>query len=120
MIQGTAVVMQGRYIEHQALKAFGGRERISIVTCLRARSPYVADECNPRCLLGITQMTPMFHQYSTYRLEHIKQRMSDKIDELLQRREEGQEFDIGKMRKFLANEKAYLEDMLAEIQLYPD
>lgn len=31
-IQGTAVVMQGRYIEHQALKAFGGRERISMVT----------------------------------------------------------------------------------------
>ncbi|KZL79494.1 hypothetical protein CI238_05854, partial [Colletotrichum incanum] len=37
---GTAVVMQGRYIEHQALKAFGDRKRISMVTSFRAKSPH--------------------------------------------------------------------------------
>lgn len=42
--QGTAVVMQGRYLEHQALKALGGRERISIVTAFRPKSHLVRDE----------------------------------------------------------------------------
>ena len=35
--------MQGRYIEHQALKALGGRERISMVTALWPKSPFVRD-----------------------------------------------------------------------------
>lgn len=29
LLQGCAVVLQGRYIEHQALQALGGTERIT-------------------------------------------------------------------------------------------
>lgn len=43
--KGTAVVMQGRYIEHQALEALGGRERISMVCAFRPKDAMVKDEC---------------------------------------------------------------------------
>ena len=42
--QGCAVVLQGRYIEHQALRALGQRERITMVTSFRPRSSSLPDD----------------------------------------------------------------------------
>ncbi|KAK0833715.1 hypothetical protein LTR73_001478 [Friedmanniomyces endolithicus] len=41
---GCAVVMQGRYITHQALRALGAQERITMVTSFRPRSPFLPDD----------------------------------------------------------------------------
>ncbi|KAL4920413.1 hypothetical protein BDW62DRAFT_5281 [Aspergillus aurantiobrunneus] len=76
---GTAVVMQGRYIEHQALKALGGRERISMVTCFRQKSPLVKDETVLVGVRGISDLSELYIQYTEYRLEILEERIRHRL-----------------------------------------
>ncbi|KAF5860690.1 hypothetical protein ETB97_001258 [Aspergillus alliaceus] len=72
---GTAIIMQGRYIEHQALKAFGGRERTSMGTVLRPKSPFVYDdETTIKPLLPTTHKNTLYYLYAEYRLENLEER----------------------------------------------
>jgi hypothetical protein len=41
---GSAVVLQGRYIDHVALRALGSKERITAVTSYRPKDPLVKDD----------------------------------------------------------------------------
>jgi hypothetical protein len=61
--------MQGRYIEHQALKALGCRERTSSVTWLRDKSTLVKDETVLIGIRGISNSPVLYTQYIKYRLE---------------------------------------------------
>jgi hypothetical protein len=67
--------MQCRYIEHQALTALDGLEGISMVTCLRAKSPLVKDETVLVGVRGIIDVSALYTQDIEYRLEieeHIR------------------------------------------------
>ncbi|BCS30663.1 2OG-Fe(II) oxygenase family protein [Aspergillus puulaauensis] len=103
---GTAVVMQGRYIEHQALKAYGGRERISMVTSFRPRSPLVRDESVLTGVRPISNLSELYSQYTRYRLEVIEER----VWKFAQR-----PFDIKDVKTFLTEQKEYIESMIEEI-----
>ncbi|KAJ3549504.1 hypothetical protein NM208_g467 [Fusarium decemcellulare] len=113
---GTAVVMQGRYIRHQALKAFGGRERIAMVTSFRPKSPFVRDEST--ILNGIRPISydsELYTQYTEYRLEILEERVRAKQKEERRREIEGRPYSIAQMRCFLQEQKEFLESMLEEI-----
>ncbi|KAF4987382.1 hypothetical protein FDECE_15457 [Fusarium decemcellulare] len=113
---GTAVVMQGRYIRHQALKAFGGRERIAMVTSFRPKSPFVRDEST--ILNGIRPVShdgELFTQYTEYRLEILEERLRAKQKEERRRVVEGRPYPIAQMRYFLQEQKDFLEMMLQDI-----
>ncbi|GAD95441.1 amino acid transporter, putative [Paecilomyces variotii No. 5] len=97
---GTAVVLQGRYIKHQALKALGGRERISMVTCFRPKSPFVKDE------------TVL---YTEYRLGILEERIRAKLKSERQRQIAQRPFNIPDVRSFLQEQKEFLESMLEEM-----
>ncbi|KAE8150990.1 hypothetical protein BDV25DRAFT_102290 [Aspergillus avenaceus] len=107
---GTAVVMQGRYIEHKALAMSGG-ERISMVTAFRARSPFIPDETVIKDLIGFTPVDMLYAQYAEYRLENMEERLRRRLEVLRERRE----FDVQDMRRFLLGERAYLDDMLEQL-----
>ncbi|KAL4747476.1 hypothetical protein BDW72DRAFT_206431 [Aspergillus terricola var. indicus] len=92
----TAVVMQGRYIEHQALRALGGRERISMVTCFRAKDPLVKDET---VLVGILE-------------ERIRHQLKKERERVTAQKP----FNIAEMKRFLMNQNLFIESMLTEIQ----
>lgn len=114
-VQGTAVVMQGRYIEHQALKAFGGRERIAMVTSFRAKDPLVKDETVLTGVRGISNLSTLYHQYTEYRLEILEERIRH-----FQKGERAREvakrpYDIAGARKWMNEQKEFLESMLEEI-----
>lgn len=114
-IQGTAVVMQGRYIEHQALKAFGGRERIAMVTSMRAKNPLVKDETVLTGVRGISDISALYHQYTEYRFEILEERIRH-----FQKQERSREiaqlpYNVASARKFIQEQKEFLEDMLEEI-----
>ncbi|PYI35760.1 hypothetical protein BP00DRAFT_412015 [Aspergillus indologenus CBS 114.80] len=112
---GTAVVMQGRYIEHQALKALGGRERISMVTCFRPRSPFVRDETVLTGVRGISDPSEMYTQYMSYRMEILEERVRARL-QTERRRELGKRpFDVQEARGFLVEQMQFLEAMLGEI-----
>ena len=67
--------MQDRYIEHQALKALGGREGIGLVTCLRAKSPLVKHETVLLGVRGISNISALYTQCTEYQLEIMEERI---------------------------------------------
>ncbi|KNG87868.1 hypothetical protein ANOM_003867 [Aspergillus nomiae NRRL 13137] len=114
--KGTAVIMQGRYIEHQALKAFGGRERISMVTSLRPKSPFVRDETSIRPLLPITPRNTLYYQYVEYRLENLEERVRHLLKVIRQQKKANRDFDVASARKFLLEERDFIDAMLEELE----
>ncbi|CEL02155.1 hypothetical protein ASPCAL03327 [Aspergillus calidoustus] len=113
---GTAVVMQGRYIEHQALKALGGRERISMVTCFRPKSPLVKDETVLVGVRGISDLSQLYTQYTEYRLEILEERIRHRLKQEREREIAKRPFDVPDVKRFLMEQKLFIESMLAEIQ----
>lgn len=73
--QGCAVVMQGRYIEHQALAAYGGQERITMVTSFRPRSPRIRDDSVLTTVRPISNLSDLYGQAVEYQLENAEARI---------------------------------------------
>jgi hypothetical protein len=115
-VKGTAVVMQGRYIEHQALKALGGRERISMVTCFRPKSPLIKDETVLVGVRGISDLSQLYTQYTEYRLEILEERIRRRMKQEREREIAKRPFDILDVKRFLMEQKLFIESMLTEIQ----
>ncbi|KAK3111815.1 hypothetical protein LTR53_012541 [Teratosphaeriaceae sp. CCFEE 6253] len=116
--QGTAVVMQGRYVDHQATIALGGRERISMVTSFRPRSHLVRDETTLRGVRNISDISTLYYQYSEYRLRNLERRVQDERESLRLRREGGGGFDVPRARSWLGEQRGLLDAMLSEMQVY--
>lgn len=112
---GTAVVMQGRYIQHQALKASGGRERITMITAFRPKSPFLTDETVLTGVRGISNLEELYPQYTLYRLTLLEQRFRAMLAAEDCRTQSGRSFDLVAMRAFLSDQRDYLESMLAQM-----
>lgn len=113
--QGTAVVMQGRYIEHQALKARGGRERISMVTSFRPKNPLIRDEVVLTGVRAISNLPELYSQYTQYRLEVLEERIRGMEKKVRERERSGRKFDVSETRSFVNEQKQFLEAMLLEL-----
>ncbi|RAL10966.1 uncharacterized protein BO97DRAFT_471274 [Aspergillus homomorphus CBS 101889] len=113
-LMGTAVVMQGRYIEHQALKALGGRERISMVTSFRPRNPLVKDETVLASVRGISELPELYSQYALYRLENLEERLRAQLKTLREQHARRQ-FDITRIRGALAEQRDFLDWTMGEL-----
>lgn len=109
-------MLQGRYIEHQALKSFGGGERISMVTCFRPKDPAVVDETVLVGVRGISPKTELYTQYTQYRLELLEERIRSKQREERERQVANKPFDIREMKAWLADQRDFLDSMVTEIQ----
>ncbi|GMG27157.1 unnamed protein product [Aspergillus oryzae] len=109
------MVLQGRYIEQQALKAVGGRERISMVTSFRPRSPIIKDETVLTGVRGISDLNTLYSQYTDYRLELLEERLRVMLKEERRRQIANRPFDIPKIRRFLVEQKEFLDSMLEEL-----
>ncbi|KAK5941771.1 hypothetical protein PMZ80_005722 [Knufia obscura] len=113
---GTAVIMQGRYIEHQALKAIGGgKERISMVTSLRPRSCLAKDEVVLTGVRGISYVPELYFQYAEYRLQALKERVRHQLRVLRRRHDARRDFDTLEARVWLEEQRGYIDAMLAEL-----
>ncbi|KAL3454226.1 hypothetical protein BJX65DRAFT_302012 [Aspergillus insuetus] len=113
--QGYAVVMQGRYLEHQALKALGGRERISMVTPFRPRDASVRDEVILVGTRGISDLGEMYPDYFGYRMEVLEERVRGVMKAERERARVGRGFDVEKMRGWIAEQREFLDSMLREM-----
>ena len=109
------MVMQGRYIEHQALKALGGRERISMVTSLRPKSALAKDESVLTGVRGISDVPELYFQYARYRYEALEERMREQRKKIQKRHDRKGEFDVKAARRFLTEQKEYIDSMLTEL-----
>ncbi|KAL4862192.1 hypothetical protein BDV12DRAFT_207365 [Aspergillus spectabilis] len=112
---GYSVVMQGRYLKHQALKALGGRERITMVTPFRPKDPLVRDESILVGVRGISNLAELYPQYFEYRLEVLEERVRAQ-----QKKERGREvacrpFDVESARAWVEEQRGFLDSILREM-----
>ncbi|TWU74008.1 hypothetical protein ED733_000295 [Metarhizium rileyi] len=112
---GTCVVMQGRYIYHQALKAFGGRERIAMVTAFRPKNPFLRDESILTGSRPISNLDELYPQYIEYRLSNLEERFRSALQQEKSRQVERKRFDIAAMRAFLTEQLEYIQTSLDEV-----
>ncbi|KZF24973.1 hypothetical protein L228DRAFT_236122 [Xylona heveae TC161] len=105
---GCAAVMQGRYINHQALAAQGGRERISMVTAFRPKNPMIVDDSHLKYITRIAQPSELYYQWADYRLEILEERIRRARQELSSGQEAGKEFDVALCNSFIDQQIKHL------------
>ncbi|KAF3763292.1 hypothetical protein M406DRAFT_261979 [Cryphonectria parasitica EP155] len=112
---GCAVVLQGRYIEHQALRALGGLERISMVTSFRPKNPLIKDDTCLTTVRGISDLKELYSQFSEYRLEILEERIRAELKEIRESRAAGRGVSTRKLKAFLEEQQRFLEHMNCEM-----
>ncbi|CAO2649048.1 Nn.00g099970.m01.CDS01 [Neocucurbitaria sp. VM-36] len=113
--EGCAVILQGRYITHQALRALGARERITAVTSWRPRSPFVKDDTELRTVRPVSDLNELYYDFAEYRLEIMEQRCRRAREEMRVRRQDGRTFDTTGHKSFLAEESAFMQRTSQEL-----
>ncbi|PMD24824.1 hypothetical protein NA56DRAFT_593891 [Hyaloscypha hepaticicola] len=112
--KGCAVVLQGRYIDHQALKAFGGQERITMVTSFRPRSPRVRDDTVLNTVRPISNLSDLYGQAVEYQLENAESRIRDMLRNVRESMKAGAT-DVQSIKSFLDFEIKTLSHLNKEI-----
>lgn len=107
--------MQGRYIEHQALKARGGAERIAMVASFRPKSAFVKDETILVGMRPISHLPELYMQYSKYRLEISEERIKEQLRKLRERKKAVLEFDTKGMKELLREQREHIDTMIGEM-----
>lgn len=107
--------MQGRYIEHQARKACGGPERITMVTSFRPKSPFLKDETVLVGFRPISHLSEIYKQYSAYRLENLEERIRDQLKKIHGRYDAQLGFDTTSVNEFLREQRAYINTTIEEM-----
>ncbi|KAH7213493.1 hypothetical protein BKA60DRAFT_461507 [Fusarium oxysporum] len=111
---GTAVILQGRYVQHAALKAIG-KERISFITAFRPKSPFVKDEMVLTGSRPISNQSELVYDYCTYRADVLEIRFREHAKKLREQQAAGIKFNPDAVREFLQEQKEMLEATLLEM-----
>lgn len=112
---GCAVVLQGRYIEHQALRALGMTERITMVTSFRPRSPNLPDDTVLTTVRPVSDLSELYSQYSEYRLEILEERIRNQLRSLRDNRRYGKKVKVEALKQFVLDQEHFLAAMNKEI-----
>ncbi|KLP14290.1 uncharacterized protein LW94_3935 [Fusarium fujikuroi] len=111
---GTAVILQGRYVQHAALKAIG-KERLSFITAFRPKSPFVRDEIVLTGSRPISNQSELVYDYCTYRADVLEIRFREHAKKLREQQAAGIKFNPDAVREFLQEQKEMLEATLLEM-----
>ena len=79
---GEALVLQGRYVEHMALPAAGGAERVAMVTSFRPKSPFVPINERLATVRPVSDLRQLYYQFAEYRLEVLQKRVERELEKL--------------------------------------
>ncbi|EXJ96401.1 hypothetical protein A1O1_01527 [Capronia coronata CBS 617.96] len=112
---GHAVILQGRYIEHQAMRALGTSERISMVTSFRPKSPFIKDDTVLTTVRAISDLSELYSQYAEYRFEMLEERLRAHLKDVREQKRARRGFNTAATKAFITEQKAFLDSMLREI-----
>ncbi|KAK2762979.1 hypothetical protein CKAH01_16010 [Colletotrichum kahawae] len=104
---GYAVILQGRYVEHQALAAIGGAERITMITSFRPRDPRVKDDSVLTSIRPISELSELYYQWAKYRAEVVRARLDAMLKTLEEDHDAGKQTDIRGIKQFLLRNEEY-------------
>ena len=114
-VKGNAVVLQGRYIEHQAMRALGSTERITMVTSFRPKSAFIKDDTVLTTVRPISDLAELYSQYAEYRFEMLEERIRAHMKEIRERKRARKGFSTSRTKAFIAEQCNFLETMLKEM-----
>lgn len=87
---GWAIMLQGRYIDHVALGAYGAPERVTMVTSYRAKDVMVADDSVLTTIRPMANLNELYYEWSTYRLDLLSERFKQQSETFKKKRQDGQ------------------------------
>ncbi|PKX93056.1 uncharacterized protein P174DRAFT_373107 [Aspergillus novofumigatus IBT 16806] len=112
---GSAVILQGRYIEHRALRALGMTERITMVTSFRPRSAAIPDHTVLTTIRPISDLGELYHQFAEYRFEILEDRLRGVNKYMRDRKRDNRRFNTAFLKQFIHEQIEFLEHMDREI-----
>lgn len=115
MFEGCAVILQGRYIEHQALRALGTTERITMVTSFRPKCHTVKDDTVLTTVRPISDLGELYYQFGDYRLEILEERIRNYRKGLRETQRKGKKMNTQVLKDFLREQEMFLAHMNKEI-----
>ena len=113
--KGYAVVLQGRYIEHQALRAFGSTERITSVTSFRPKHASCRDDTVLTTVRPISDLSELYSQFTEYRLEMLEERIRVQLKSIREAKQASKKFDTRAMKAFFKEQEDFLAHMNREV-----
>ncbi|KIX95190.1 uncharacterized protein Z520_09106 [Fonsecaea multimorphosa CBS 102226] len=111
---GWAVMMQGGCINHIALRAFGAKERITMVTSFKARDPLTTDMSTLFITNKSSRLDELFLQWTVYRMEVLAARAKDIRDRIEKGNLTADEIKVH-MRAWVEIQTKYLETTCREM-----
>ncbi|KAL8914600.1 MAG: hypothetical protein Q9171_000781 [Xanthocarpia ochracea] len=112
---GCAVILQGRYIEHQAVRALGTTERISMVTSFRPRCPNLPDDTVLTTVRPVSNLSELYSQYSEYRLDILEERVRTQLRALRENKRGGKKVNVKALKNFIREQEIFLAHMNQEM-----
>ena len=109
------MVLQGRYIEHQALRALGATERITMVTSFRPKDHTVKDDTVLTTVRPISNLSELYFQFSEYRLEILEERIRAQRKAIRESQDRGKKFNTKSLKAFLLEQETFLAHMNKEL-----
>lgn len=107
--------MQGRYIEHQALRTLGGSERITMVTSFRPKSAFVRDDTVLTTVRSISNLPELYYQYAEYRFENMEERIRAHLKTIREQKRARRAFDTAATKAFLIEQQTFITSMLTQL-----
>ena len=108
-------MLQGRYIEHQALRALGSSERITMVTSFRPRCPTLRDDTVLTTVRAVSDLPELYAQFAEYRLEILEERVRAQLRALRDAKRAGRHLPVARLKGFLKEQETFLAHMDREI-----
>lgn len=109
------MILQGRYITHQALRALGARERITSVTSFRPRSALLKDDSVLTTVRPISNLSELYYDFAEYRLEALEERLREERKKIMACRKAQRKFNSLEHKAFLDESIRFLKHMDNEI-----
>lgn len=113
MVNGFCVCINadtasGRYITHQALRALGAQERITMVTSFRPKDASYPDDAVLDNVRPISNLSELYYEFGEYRLAIVEERVRKKLAALRERKRSGKTFATAEFKKFLEEQERFL------------
>lgn len=118
---GSAVVLQGRYVEHVALPGYGCLERITMVTSFRPKDPELVDDSQLLTVRPVSDLDEIYYQWTEYRLELMEERCRRLVRMIRKRKKVGRKFDVVGLKDNLEEMVRYMEktsEELVDVEFY--
>lgn len=114
--KGSSTILQGKYIEHQALKPQGGAERITMVSCFIPKNRMLHDESTLATTAPISNCNHLFQEWCSYRFDSLNYRLNHVKKEIEDARNRGEKFDLDKVKEFIQNQVQYLDKTVEDME----